>query len=50
MSVSMNRVYDINAAKAEFREAYNAGDIDRLLAVFADEFADMSARQAPVAR
>lgn len=38
----MKSVYDINAAKAEFREAYNAGDAERLLAVFADEFTDMS--------
>jgi ketosteroid isomerase-like protein len=39
----VNEVYDINVAKAEFREAYNAGSVDRLLAVFADEFMDMSA-------
>ena len=39
----MNDVYEINAAKSEFREAYNAGNVDRLLAVFADEFTDMSA-------
>jgi ketosteroid isomerase-like protein len=36
-------VYQINVAKAEFREAYNAGSVDRLLGVFADEFTDMSA-------
>jgi ketosteroid isomerase-like protein len=39
----MNDVYEINVAKAEFREAYNTGNVDRLLAVFADEFTDMSA-------
>ncbi len=43
MSVSVNDVDKINVAKAEFREAYNSGNVDRLLAVFADEFADMSA-------
>jgi ketosteroid isomerase-like protein len=43
MSVPMNDVYEINVAKAQFREAYNTGDVDRLLAVFADEFTDMSA-------
>jgi ketosteroid isomerase-like protein len=39
----MNSVYNINVAKTEFREAYNAGDVDRLLEVFADAFTDMSA-------
>jgi ketosteroid isomerase-like protein len=39
----MNHVYQINVAKTEFREAYNAGNVDRLLSVFADEFTDMSA-------
>jgi ketosteroid isomerase-like protein len=39
----MNDVYEINVAKAQFREAYNAGNVDRLLVVFADEFTDMSA-------
>ena len=39
----MNDVYEINVAKAQFREAYNTGNVDRLLAVFADEFTDMSA-------
>ena len=43
MNVSMNSIYEINVAKTEFREAYNAGNVDRLLAVFADEFTDMSA-------
>lgn len=32
----------ICAAKTEYREAYNTGDVERLLAVFADEFTDMS--------
>jgi len=39
----MEDVYEINVAKTEFREAYNAGSVDRLLGVFADEFTDMSA-------
>ena len=38
-------VYKINAAKTEFREAYNAGDVERLLAVFHDEFTDLSLGQ-----
>jgi len=39
----MNNIYAINTAKAEFREGYNTGDVDRLLSVFADGFADLSA-------
>ena len=39
----MDHVYEINVAKSKFREAYNTGNVDRLLAVFADEFTDMSA-------
>ena len=46
MSVPMNHVYEINVAKSNFREAYNAGNVDRLLAAFADEFTDMSALSA----
>lgn len=39
----MNEVYKINLAKTEFREAYNMGDVERLLAVFkADGFTDMT--------
>jgi ketosteroid isomerase-like protein len=39
----MDDIYRINAAKTEFREAYNTGDVDRLLAVFADDgFTSMS--------
>jgi len=39
----MNEIYKINVAKTEFREAYNAADVDRLLAVFAPwGFTDMS--------
>jgi ketosteroid isomerase-like protein len=38
----VNAIYEINVAKGEFREACNSGDVDRLLAVFADEFTDMS--------
>ena len=39
----MNHVYRISVAKSKFRDSYNAGDVDRLLAVFSDEFTDMSA-------
>jgi len=39
----MDDNYRINVAKTEFREAYNSGDVDRLLSVFEDEgFTDMS--------
>jgi ketosteroid isomerase-like protein len=39
----MDEIYGINLAKTEFREAYNTGDVDRLLAVFnPDGFTDMS--------
>ena len=39
----MNDIYKINVAKTEFREAYNNGDVDSLLAVFnSDGFTDMS--------
>ena len=34
--------YAISLAKTEYREAYNTGDIDRLLAVFASAFTDCS--------
>ena len=40
---SMDDVYKINLAKTEFREAYNTGDVERLLEVFnADGFTDMA--------
>jgi ketosteroid isomerase-like protein len=39
----MDDVYEINVAKSEFREAYNTGDVERLMAVFsAGGFTDMS--------
>jgi ketosteroid isomerase-like protein len=38
----MDDVYAINVAKTEFREAYNAGDIERLLAVLGDDLIDYS--------
>ena len=38
-------IYKINAAKSEFREAFNTGDVERLLAVFHEEFADLSLGQ-----
>jgi ketosteroid isomerase-like protein len=43
----MDATYGINVAKTEFREAYNTGDVDRLLAVFdSDGFTDMSEGRA----
>ncbi len=33
----MDDIYKINVAKTEFREAYNTGDVDRLLAVFTND-------------
>ena len=39
----MSRVYEINVAKSKLRDAYNAGNLDCLLAVFADECTDMNA-------
>lgn len=41
----MDDVYAIHAAKTEFREACNAGDVDRVLSVFAAGFTDMSEGQ-----
>ncbi len=39
----MDDIYRINLAKTEFREAYNTGDVERLLEVFnADGFTDMT--------
>jgi ketosteroid isomerase-like protein len=39
----MDDIYRINAAKTEFREAYNRGDVDQLLSVFGEEsLMDMS--------
>jgi len=39
----MDDIYRINLAKTEFREAYQAGEVDRLLAVFGSGgFTDMS--------
>ena len=38
----MDDIYRINVAITEFREAYNTGDIDRLLAIFHGDFVDMS--------
>lgn len=39
----MDDVHRINMAKTELREAYNTGDVNRLLAVFAPQgFTDMS--------
>jgi len=41
----MDDVRAIELLKTEFREGYNNGDVDRVLAVFADGFIDMSAGQ-----
>ena len=38
--------YAISVAKTEYREAYNTGDVDRLLAVFAAQFTDCSDGEA----
>lgn len=38
----MDAIYQINVAKTEFREAYNTGDVARLLALFDDAVVDMS--------
>jgi ketosteroid isomerase-like protein len=39
----MGDIYDINVAKTEFRDAYLAGDVDRLMGVFKPSgFTDMS--------
>jgi ketosteroid isomerase-like protein len=38
----MDDVYAINVAKTEFREAYNAGDVERLLAIFDNGLIDFS--------
>ena len=42
----MDDVYAIRLAKTELREAFHAGSVNRVLAVFADGFADMSGGQA----
>ncbi len=34
--------YAINAAKSEWRDGFNAGDVERVLAIYEDEFTDMS--------
>lgn len=34
--------YAISVAKTKYREAYNTGDVDRLLSVFAEQFTDCS--------
>jgi ketosteroid isomerase-like protein len=38
--------YEIEAAKTEFRDAYSAADIPRLLNLLSDDFVDMSEGQA----
>jgi hypothetical protein len=38
----MDDVYAINVAKSQYRDGFNTGDVDQVLAVFAPEFTDMS--------
>jgi len=38
----MDDAYAINVAKTEFREAYNTGDVNRLLAILDDDIIDYS--------
>lgn len=38
----MDDTYLVSAAKTEYREGYNSGDIERVLSVFADSFTNMS--------
>ncbi len=38
----MDDTYAINVAKSHYREGFNTGDAERVLAVFAPEFTDMS--------
>ena len=38
--------YAISVAKTEYREAYNTGDVDRLVAVFAPQYVDWSEGEA----
>ena len=38
----MDDVYAINLAKSQYRDGFNAGNVDQVLSVFAPEFTDMS--------
>ena len=38
----MDDVYAINVAKSQYRDGYNAADVERVVSVFAPEFTDMS--------
>lgn len=38
----MDSIYEINVAKTEFREAYNTGNVDRLVDLFGDSAVSMS--------
>ena len=38
----MDDIHAINLAKTEFRDGYNAGDVEQVLSVFADALTDMS--------
>lgn len=42
----MNDEEAISLAKTEFREAYNTGNLERLLSIFADSFTNMSEGEA----
>ena len=39
----MDDAYSIRLAKTELRDAYNQGNVDRVVAVYADAYSDMSA-------
>ena len=42
----MDDAYAIRLAKTELRDAYNTGDVNRVLSVYADAYSDMSAGRA----
>jgi ketosteroid isomerase-like protein len=42
-NTNMDDAYSIRLAKTQLREAYNKGDVNRVLGVFGDGFSDMSA-------
>jgi hypothetical protein len=42
----LDHYYAINVAKTELREGYKNGDVERILAIFADSFTDMRMGQA----
>ena len=46
MREKMDDAYAIRLAKTELRDAYNTGDVNRVLSVYADAYSDMSAGRA----